>query len=335
MIKIIAELAQGFEGDPAQARLLVFAAARAGADAAKMQLIYADELCTPDHKDYEQSRSLEMADDVWKELAASARRLKVELYLDVFGVRSLALASEIGAQAVKIHGTDMGNIALLKSVAQSSVGQVLLGAGGGFLPEIEHAVELLTDKQVVVLLGFQGYPTSVASNQIDRVRMLAAFFSKHPNVKIGFADHASPDTPLSIALAATALGAGAQIFEKHLTLAQVMQLEDYEAALNPDQFAEFSATLRSCAEALGSTKAAPDFGMTDSERHYRQWTRKHVVACRPIKAGTIITPEYVGLKRTPAENVLTELDAVYDTRALHDIATNQPIAAADIGKAQR
>jgi sialic acid synthase SpsE len=200
MIKIIAELAQGFEGNPVQARLLLHAAAMAGADAAKLQLIYADELCTPDHKHYKQSLSLEMADDVWRALAASARQLKVELYLDVFGARSLALASEIGAQAVKIHGTDMGNMALLKAVALSSVGQVLLGAGGGFLPEIEYAVELLAEKQVVVLLGFQGYPTPVASNQIDRVRMLAGLFAKHPNVKIGFADHASPGDPLSIAL---------------------------------------------------------------------------------------------------------------------------------------
>ncbi|NCV89142.1 MAG: hypothetical protein EBW19_02930, partial [Betaproteobacteria bacterium] len=43
IIKIIAEAAQGFEGDPLLARLLVRAAARAGADAVKFQLVYADE----------------------------------------------------------------------------------------------------------------------------------------------------------------------------------------------------------------------------------------------------------------------------------------------------
>ena len=47
-IEIIAELAQGFEGRPEQARLLIKAAASAGADAAKYQLVYADELATPD-----------------------------------------------------------------------------------------------------------------------------------------------------------------------------------------------------------------------------------------------------------------------------------------------
>jgi N,N'-diacetyllegionaminate synthase len=64
-IEIIAELAQGFEGRPEQARLLMKAAASAGADAAKYQLVYADELATPDYKYYDLFRSLEMPDDVW------------------------------------------------------------------------------------------------------------------------------------------------------------------------------------------------------------------------------------------------------------------------------
>ena len=41
---IIAEAAQGYEGDPGLARALVRAAAGAGADALKLQLVYAEEL---------------------------------------------------------------------------------------------------------------------------------------------------------------------------------------------------------------------------------------------------------------------------------------------------
>lgn len=334
MIKIIAELAQGFEGKPGQAQLLLLAAARAGADAAKLQLVYADELCTPDNKHYVQSGTLEMPDEEWTALATSARQLNIELHLDVFGPKSLALAEKIGAQAVKIHGTDMGNIGLLKAVAKSGIKQVLLGAGGGFLPEINTAVEMLKEKNVVVLLGFQGYPTPNEDNQIDRVRALAKIFSNNPNVTMGFADHAPPDNPLRIALAATALGAGARVFEKHLTLAQIMKLEDHEAAINPDQFNEFVLTLRACEAAVGSAASTADFGMADSERKYRQWTRKHVVACQPIKAGSVVTPEYVVLKRTSSENVLTDLDSVYGKRVSRDIGVNQPISLADIQKAE-
>ena len=42
MVEIIAEAAQGFEGNPTLAKLLARGAVRAGADAVKFQLIYAD-----------------------------------------------------------------------------------------------------------------------------------------------------------------------------------------------------------------------------------------------------------------------------------------------------
>ena len=43
-IKIIAEIAQGFEGNFTQSKLLIKAAAKAGADSVKFQLVYAEEL---------------------------------------------------------------------------------------------------------------------------------------------------------------------------------------------------------------------------------------------------------------------------------------------------
>jgi sialic acid synthase SpsE len=330
MIKIIAELAQGFEGKPEQAKLLILAGAKAGADAVKMQLVYADELCTSNYKDFKLFETLEMSDQTWQSLAARSNELNVELHLDVFGPRSLALADSIGAQAIKIHGTDMGNIGLLKEVARSGIKEVMLGAGGGFLPEISQAIELLAEKKIVVLLGFQGYPTPNDDNQIERVRLISKIYSEHPNVTIGFADHVPPNSNLSLGLAAVALGAGAEIFEKHLTLAQTMELEDHEAALNPDQFREFVFALRNCDNALGTALLVDDFGMSASELDYRQWTRKHVVACQPIKAGEAINPEQVVLKRTPSKSVFTNLESVYGKKVLNDIEIDQPLCFKDI-----
>src|SRR5687767_1646246 len=70
---IIAELAQGYEGKPQQAMALLDAAAQAGADAAKFQLVYAEELATPDYQHFALFKKLEMADDVWAELSSHAR----------------------------------------------------------------------------------------------------------------------------------------------------------------------------------------------------------------------------------------------------------------------
>lgn len=330
-IEIIAELAQGFEGRPEQARLLMKAAASAGADAAKYQLVYADELATPDYKYYDLFRSLEMADDVWMGLSKYATELGITLQVDIFGSRSLKLAETIGASAVKLHGTDIANLGLLAEVARSAVPKVLLGAGGAWSSEIEHAVAALQNKEVVVLLGFQGYPTPTETNQIARVRLLVERLAKsHPHVSIGFADHASPDSPLRYALAAVAVGAGARVIEKHLTFGQIMKLEDHESALNPDQFLEFTETLRACSDAMGSAGEQADFGMSESEQGYRKMIRRHVVAGADLDAGRVISPADLVLKRTSSEQIMTDLAPVYGKTLKRKVLKNAPITAADI-----
>ncbi len=330
-IEIIAELAQGFEGRPEQARLLMKAAAAAGADAAKYQLVYADELATPDYKYYELFRSLEMADEVWKGLATYAAELGIQLQVDIFGTRSLQLAEQIGVAAVKLHGTDIANLGLLNAVANSSVKKVLLGAGGAFFSELQQAIDILSSKEVIVLLGFQGYPTPNETNQIDRVRLLVERIGRtHTNVSVGFSDHAPPESPLRYALAATAIGAGAKVLEKHLTLGQVMKLEDHESALNPDEFLEFTQTIRDCAQALGVAADIDDFGMAEAEQGYRKMIRRHVVSSRDIEKGSKIAPADLVLKRTSSEHVITDLASVYEKTLKRGVQQNTPILPTDI-----
>ncbi len=330
-IQIIAEIAQGFEGRPELARLLMKAAAAGGADAAKYQLVYADELATPDYKYYDLFKSLEMGDAVWEDLAAYATELGIQLHFDIFGERSLKLAERLNVGAVKLHGTDIANVGLLKAVAESHVSHVLLGAGGAYADEIDQALSFLSDKYVTVLLGFQGYPTPNDSNQIARVRLLVERLAmSNSKVSIGFADHAPPDSPLRHALAATAVGAGATVLEKHITLGQVMKLEDHESALNPDEFAEFSRIARACAVAIGNVSEKDDFGMSEAEQTYRKTIRRHVVTSRDIDAGATITPADIILKRTSSAEIITELAVVYQKRIKRSIQKNMPISPADI-----
>ena len=330
-IEIIAELAQGFEGNPLQAKLLMKAAAFAGANAAKYQMVFADELATPDYKYYALFKSLEMADDVWHELANYAKELSIQLQLDIFGTKSLDLAEQVGAHAIKLHGTDIANIGLLNEVARSRIGKVLLGAGGAYLEELEQALSILSNKEVVILLGFQGYPTANHDNQISRITLLIQHFSnKYPNVSLGFADHASPESALRYALASVAIGAGAAVLEKHLTLGKVMQLEDHESALNPDEFLEFTNTIQDCARALGISVLTEDFGMTDSEQGYRKMIRRHVVASSDIASGTQLSPSHLTLKRTSSEAVFTDLSLVYHKKLKREVKMNTALSLEDI-----
>jgi N,N'-diacetyllegionaminate synthase len=329
-LKIIAELAQGFEGNAKLASLLIRAAARAGADGAKFQMVFADELATPDYEHYKLFQSLEMPADTWQVLLDEARTQNIELEIEVFGRRSLALAQEIGVQTIKLHGTDIANPRLLSDVAASSIPNVMLGAGGSLQCEIDTALEVLAGKQVILFLGFQGYPTPTDGNQIDRVRLLSRRYIDRSNVSLGFADHADPTNSLRFALASAAVGAGARVIEKHLTLGRNMELEDFESALNPDEFQEFVTLLHSVATGVGVARDTSDFGMSKAEVGYRQWIRRHVVAARELSSGQLLAPEDLVLKRSNSSEPLTDMKLSLGKVLVRDIACNTPLNMGDL-----
>tara|TARA_Y100001934_G_C12383183_1_gene793814 strand:+ start:2962 stop:3975 length:1014 start_codon:yes stop_codon:yes gene_type:complete len=324
MIKIIAEIAQGYEGHFRQAQILLDASIKAGADAVKFQLVYADEFCTPDYKYSKLFKSLEMKNEHWESLVKTAHDQGRELHFDIFGEKSLQMADKIKADAVKVHGTDMGNIKLLESVSLSKIKNIYLGVGGGYSVEIENAVKILNGKNIFIIIGFQGYPTKESDNQIDRIKVLKKEYSSNPNIQFGFADHANTESQLAYAIPAVAIGAGVTVLEKHLSLGRTLELEDYESALAPDQFKQFVNTIRICGQALGKSTAAPDFGMSEAERQYRNNTRKHVVASQPIRKGARVSPAEIGLKRTSAKDAMTDPQDVCGRILTKDIAANKP-----------
>ena len=77
-----------------------------------------------------------------------------------------------------------------------------------------------------------------------------------------------------------------------------MKMEDHESALNPDEFLDFTKTIRDCFLALGNTVLSDDFGMSNSEKSYRKMIRRHVTSSKDLKKGTVLSSEDLVLKRT-------------------------------------
>jgi len=332
-IEIIAEIAQGFEGKPEQTFQLLRAAAASGADAAKFQLVFADELATTDYEYYGLFKDLEMNNQVWMELIKISKELSIEVIFDIFGVKSLALAEKLGGNTVMLHATDITNIELIKKVSKCSMDRVILGAGGAYLSEIESALDLLKNKQVNIMLGFQGYPTPDEHNQISRINFISSLVEeKYKNVLIGFADHSMPDSKLLTSFSSMAFSAGARIFEKHLTLSQVMKIEDYESAINPDQFFDYCNDLKMCVKAYGVTEKKQDFGMSSSEKKYRKFVQRHIIAIKDLKRGSIISKDDIKLGRSSNADAITDLRKVLGKKLLKDLKNNQALTKSDLGQ---
>tara|TARA_Y100000741_G_scaffold363143_1_gene350685 strand:+ start:323 stop:1327 length:1005 start_codon:yes stop_codon:yes gene_type:complete len=325
ILNIIAEIAQGFEGNLTQSKLLINAAASAGADLVKFQLVFADELATSEYKYYEIFKSLEMTDKSWSKLKKYSDEMNIELCFDVFGVKSLKLAESINVNTVKIHPTDLTNINFLKAIKKSKISNIILGVGGGYFSEIKKAVSILQNKKLILILGFQGYPTITNDNQVGRLSYLKEKISNlHSNFTLGFADHPE-NHRFNNSLSILAIGAGATVIEKHLTLGKVMKLEDYESALNPDEFKESVEILKGSYRALIGLKKIDNFGMTKSENDYRKNIKRHVVSVRKLLKGTTIKPKDLTLKRTGSSSFIENLDQVYNKIVLREIYPNQAI----------
>ena len=83
-IEIIAEVAQGYEGNLKLAELLTIGSIRSGADSVKFQLVYADELAVPSYEYYELFKSLEMRDEEWKSIISEIHKNHRKIYFDKF-----------------------------------------------------------------------------------------------------------------------------------------------------------------------------------------------------------------------------------------------------------
>ncbi len=320
--KIIAEIAQGFEGDLKQSKLLVKAASSAGANAVKFQLVYADELSTEDYVYYDLFKSLEMTNKQWDEINNYSQSLGIELILDVFGEKSLSTACKLNLKSIKIHGTDITNIRLLEKVSKSKINSIILGIGGASWDEVKIALEILKNKELILLAGFQGYPTNISDNLISRLKYLDKKSRLyHQNFNIGFAPH--PDTrDLNSLVSLVAIGAGARYLERHLTLGKVMKLEDYESALNPDEFSTYVKQIKRGFKAFGKSNS---YELSIAEKKYRKGIRRDVVASINLKKGTVLSSKHLDLKRSSEKKGIKSLNDVYGQILKKDLNKNDVI----------
>ena len=322
-IKIIAEAAQGFEGDPLLARLLVRAAGRAGADAVKFQLVYADEIATPEYKYYDLFKKLEMPAACWREVASEAKKEGIGLYFDVFGKKSLRMAIALGAEGLKIHATDFYNDGLIRAALKTGK-HTLLGLGGLGEKNLSSLFERhprIKTACVTMMHGFQAEPTPLGANNLLRLGTLAALC--HP-AGIGFMDHSDGGKEDSLELSLLALPFGISVVEKHITLDRELKLEDYVSALPPAYFKKFVKKIRKYEKALGSSALEPG----PDEKMYRLKSAKIVVAARKLKKGSLLRNNDLKLLRVDKQETLPAIldpKEVLGSRVSRKIPQHHPI----------
>ena len=327
-VRIIAEAAQGFEGDPILARLLVRAAGAGGADVVKFQLVLADELATREYEYYDLFKQLEMSVGDWESVAQEAGAAEIGIAFDIFGPESLRLALALGAESVKVHSTDFFNTPLMTKAIELAP-RVLFSVGGIEVEDIAALIEPLDQlerSRMTMMCGFQAEPTATNDNNVAR---LGGLRDRFPDLSLGFMDHSDGESDEAGWIGLLALPYGVSVIEKHVTLDRSLRLEDYVSAVRSDELAAYIRRIRVSEVALGDGALA----LSPAEQEYGARAVKTVVAVKALEQGSEVGEGDVTLLRAPpaaSKGAFRRLDEVLGRILSHGVERGQPIKGEDL-----
>jgi sialic acid synthase SpsE len=350
---VAAELGTGHLGSMTRARELVDAAAASGADCAKFQLVYADEILHPRSgavdlptgrvELYRQFRELEQPIAFYEDLKRYVESKGMLFLCAPFGIRSARELRGIRVAAIKIASPELNHAPLLEEVAGYGL-PLVLSTGVSTLGDIERALAVTGRDRVVLLHCITAYPAPETEYNVSLLASLAAVFG----VEVGLSDH-SMDPVLVPALAVLH---GARMVEKHFTLSRSGAGLDDPIALEPAAFSGMVAAIRD-AEAAGPAatlhRLEMEYGagrvrlaigpgvkaLAPSERANYRRTNRSIHAIEEIRAGDEITAETVAVLRT--EKVLRPglgpefLPVVIGRKAARTIPAGEGVTWEDVG----
>ncbi len=317
---IIAEIAQGYEGDVNLCKRFVKLAKKSGANAVKFQIFEAEELSIPGYIHHELFRSLYISPEDWKEVIHLSNKEGIDFYADIFGVNTLEWITKCKIKGIKIHSSDVKNYELLNAVKNKNY-NIVLGVGGSSLDEISKAIKALGKNDITLMSGFQAEPNLLEDIELHKLKILKEKFK----LKVGYADHIDVKTELSLTLPAMAVLMGADCIEKHLTMERdYLELEDYISALNPSEFLRMVELIRNVEKFPNI--ASQKFELTEREKKYRQSSKKVILAKENIPKGTVIKEKHLHFRRTgEAYTELLDISEIVGEKAKKNIAKNAVI----------
>jgi sialic acid synthase SpsE len=325
---IVAETACAHDGDPDTLQRLIEKTERAQPDAIQVEIFSPDHQVRPDDEMYDGIQDLAFSWERWSEILEQLGEMDVDTFVFAYDVPSLEFALDADIDAIKLSSADLVNPEMVSLAAEADV-PTTLSTGGCTFEEIAGALDQYTeiaDAGPILMHGIQNFPTAVENAWLNRIELLQETFG----LSVGYQDHTDGSTELSKYIDLLALGVGAAVLEKHVTLSRTATETDFEAALEPDEFAEYIETMRTASKALGSRALRTD---TESEREYQKFQKKKVVTTEEIDAGDRIRREDVAFLRTTSSlagmspRKFTHLKEVTATR---DLPISTPITPSDI-----
>ena len=325
---IIAEMSANHNGDIETAKTIIAAAAKAGADAVKMQTYRADTITlNSTGEDFTirgglwDGRTLydlyEEAHTPWEwhaPLFDHARAHDITMFSSPFDKTAVDLLEDLGAPAYKIASFEAIDLPLIRYVAGTGK-PMIISTGMADDEEIAEAIAAARDggaEQLAILHCVSGYPAPAHDYNLSTIPDMIERFG----LITGLSDHTLDNTT---AIASIVLGAA--IIEKHFTLDREGGGPDDSFSLEPADLEQLCTGSRTAWEALGKV----NYGRKASEQGNAQF-RRSLYFVNDLKAGALITENDVRSVRPGFGLAPKHLDEVLGMRAARDIAKHTPVS---------
>jgi sialic acid synthase SpsE len=355
---IVAELGTAHGGSLSKAEELIGRAARAGADYAKFQVVFAGDIIHPltgnvplpggDTPLFDVFTGLEKERDFYEKLREICRREGIGYLPTPFGPRSWKLIQEMGTEGIKIASPELNHLPLLRDTAHWKQEKedrfVILSSGVSLLGDIEEALSCFPSPSGITLLHcITAYPAPAEEYNLSLIPLYSALFG----CSAGVSDHSTD--PFLVPL--TAISLGAAMIEKHFCLSHSDGGLDDPIALEAEDFARMVSAVRERAalstekqqdllrREYGSDRIGAIIGdgrkrLAEAERENYGRTNRSLHALTDLPAGTVLTEENTALLRT--EKILRpglsprEADRVLGKKLTRPVPSGQGVTWEDL-----
>jgi len=266
-------------------------------------------------KTYGEHRAfLELNDEEHFEIYRYAKSKGLEFVETLCAKGCLSMLRLFTPDRLKVASRDLTNLPLLEAMAETRI-PIILSTGMTGKKELDDALEIVTKyhSNISILHCLSQYPS-----EYQNINLLSIQFLKenYPQYTIGYSDHS-----IGILMPAVAVGMGAEIIEKHITLNRNMKGTDHRGSLEPEGIWRMMRDIRNTEYAIGEN----GLFVNEKVQATRVKLERSIATRRAITSGEIITETDLHLLSPGDGFKWADKDRVIGKKAVVSIPANEII----------
>lgn len=223
---------------------------------------------------------LELSDEAHFEVYKYAKSLGLDFVETLCAKGCLSMLRLFTPDRLKVASRDLTNLPLLEALAETRI-PIILSTGMAGKKELDEALAVITKyhDNIAILHCVSQYPTEPDNLNLLTIRYLQKHYGQYT---IGFSDHT-----IGIAAPIVAVGMGAKIIEKHITIDRGMKGTDQKGSLGPDGVRRMVRDIRLAEHWMGTEDLYIDRSVAASKVKLE----RSIASNKDLEVGHIITED--------------------------------------------